>query len=62
MRQRWLRGLALSLGALVMGQGVFLWADPPAPLIQPYPPVEVPPRSQAELGNEYILEWQYPVK
>ncbi len=40
MRQRWLRTLALSLGVLMTGQGAVLRADPPAPIIEPYPPVE----------------------
>lgn len=53
MRQRWLGSLALSLGVLVMGRTVLFAADAPAPLIQPYPPVEAAPaRSQAEPGNE----------
>jgi hypothetical protein len=52
MRQRWLRSLALSLGVLVMGQGAFLRADPPAPLIEPYPPVEMAPKSPAPPGND----------
>jgi hypothetical protein len=52
MRQRWLRSLALALGVLVIGQGRFLSADPPPPIIEPYPPVEMPPRSQAEPRNE----------
>lgn len=51
MRQRWLGSLALSLGVLVMGRGALFGADTPAPVIQPYPPVEVSPRSQAEPGN-----------
>ncbi len=42
MRQRWLGSLALSLGVLVMGRGASFGADTPAPVIQPYPPVEAP--------------------
>jgi hypothetical protein len=52
MRQRWLLSLALSLGVLVMGLGTFLRAEPPAPVIEPYPPVEMPPRSPAQPENE----------
>jgi hypothetical protein len=52
MRQRWLRSLALALGVLALGRCPFLGADTPAPIIEPYPPVDAPQRSQAELGNE----------
>lgn len=51
MRQRWLRSLALSLGVLVMGRGAVFGADTPAPLIQPYPPVEVPAPKTAPAEN-----------
>jgi len=47
MRQRWRRSLVLSLGILVMGRCVLFGADDSTPLIQPYPPVAVPPKTAA---------------
>src|SRR5579885_2136295 len=52
MRQQWLRSLALSMGALVIGQATFVKAEPPAPLLEPYPPVASPPKTVAAVSAD----------
>jgi hypothetical protein len=67
MRQQWLRSLALSLGVWVIGQCAFFAAETPAPVIEPYPPVETPspkaaPKTESEAALAVSLDCPVPLR